>query len=367
MSRKHELQRTVWPSDAHTQVKHLVYRHYLQCWMPKILQTFREATIVDGFAGPGVYADGAPGSSVVVAQTFLEHASRSRFNVLNLICLEERPDRVEELHRQIARLPRDPRLRIRIQPPGIFANQQSRLAAVAHGGERDRPVLWILDPFDLKSLPHQAVSSCAQRARDEVLVTLFTEELHRFCERAGFDQTMTRYYGGDDWKHAVPIRGAAARTRAFAEAYGRALRRGDLLSGHFAVRVHNRSARYHLVLGTHHPAGLNCWNPVKWKLDAYTGEGASAVTAGQPDLFGQAYVGPLEKLLRSYAGTEQTWTALSAAAAKLGHLDSHLRTALTRLAEEGVAIRTRPVSARTMWPTDSVVRFFAPQEEELEP
>ncbi|MFJ1608590.1 hypothetical protein ACIOHS_35310 [Streptomyces sp. NPDC088253] len=69
MRRVDELrEQTVWKSDPHTQVKHLVYRHYLQCWMRKFLQTFPEATIVDAFAGPGVYTDGPPGSPIVVAK-----------------------------------------------------------------------------------------------------------------------------------------------------------------------------------------------------------------------------------------------------------------------------------------------------------
>lgn len=54
MGRKQELrEKTVWRSDPHTLVKHLIYRHYLDCWMPKILQKFPTATIVDAFAGPG--------------------------------------------------------------------------------------------------------------------------------------------------------------------------------------------------------------------------------------------------------------------------------------------------------------------------
>ncbi|MEV6765036.1 three-Cys-motif partner protein TcmP [Streptomyces sp. NPDC051105] len=142
MRRAEELkERTVWKSDPHTQVKHLVYRHYLQCWMGKSCQTFPEATIVDAFAGPGVYTDSPPGSPVVIARTFLEHTAYQRFNRLNLICLEERPDRVEELHRQFAKLPKAPKLHISIQPPGKFAEQQPRLSALARRPRGDpRPV-----------------------------------------------------------------------------------------------------------------------------------------------------------------------------------------------------------------------------------
>ncbi|MFE2722839.1 three-Cys-motif partner protein TcmP [Kitasatospora sp. NPDC059327] len=363
--RKQELKNEpVWRSDPHTQVKHLVYRHYLQCWMGKILQTFKEATIVDAFAGPGVYKDGPPGSPIVVAKTFLEHSARGRFNRLNLICLEERPDRVEELRRQIDLLPRDPRLRITVAEPGRAVDRQAELSALAHQGDPDRPVLWLLDPFNLKSLPFELVKACTQGRRDEVLVSLFTGELHRFCEQPAFAPVMDAYFGGGAWQSAVGKSGQVTRKEAFADAYREALGEAGLLSGHFGIQVSRDSARYHLVLATHSEAGLACWNPVKWKLDAYTGKGASAHDIAQLGLFGEADVSSLESALRAHSGMEWSWSALTSEALRLGYKEAHLRTALDDLAQEGLAFRVQPVKANTRWPHDSVVRFY--NEEDLE-
>lgn len=364
MRRVDELrERTVWRSDPHTQVKHLVYRHYLQCWMGKILQTFPEATIVDGFAGPGVYSDGPPGSSIVVAKTFLEHTAHRRFRRLNLICLEERPDRVEELQRQFAKLPRSPQLNISIQPPGTFAEWQSRLSALAHHGRAETPVLWLIDPFDLKSAPFSLIRHCLTGPRDEVLFTLFTNELHRFCQREGFDKTMTAYFGGDHWQAATIERRAGARKEAFAAAYQQGLRDEGLFTGSFGIRISNQSARYHLILATHSEAGLKCWAPVTWKLDSYSGQGASADTAETLSLFDEALVvDRLDIALRAHAGTEQRWESLSSQAARLNHMDKHLRQVLDNLAAQGLAIRVDPVKARTAWPEGCTVRFYAPED-----
>ncbi|MET7359428.1 three-Cys-motif partner protein TcmP [Streptomyces sp. NPDC005562] len=364
MRRVEELrERTTWRSDPHTQVKHLVYRHYLQCWMGKILQTFPEATVVDGFAGPGVYTDGPPGSSIVVAKTFLEHTAHRRFGRLNLICLEERADRVEELQRQFDKLPRSPQLNICVQAPGAFAEQQSRLSALAHRGRAETPVLWLIDPFDLKSAPFSLISQCLAGPRDEVLFTLFTNELHRFCQREGFDKTMTAYFGGDYWHAATIERRAGARKEAFAEAYQLGLKNQDLFTGSFGVKISNQSARYHLILATHSEAGLKCWAPVTWKLDSYSGLGASADTADALSLFDEAsVVDRLDAALRVHAGTEQQWETLSSQAARLNHMDKHLRQVLDNLAAQGLAIRVNPVKARTRWPEGCTVRFYAPED-----
>ncbi|WP_328786046.1 three-Cys-motif partner protein TcmP (plasmid) [Streptomyces canus] len=364
MRRVDELRdRTVWKSDPHTQVKHLVYRHYLQCWMGKILQTFREATIVDAFAGPGVYTDGPPGSSIVVAKTFLEHSAQRRFGRLNLICLEERPDRVEELKRQFAKLPRSPQLNISVQPPGKFADQQRQLSLLAHRGRADTPVLWLIDPFDLKSAPFSLIRQCLAGPRDEVLFTLFTNELHRFCQRENFDKAITPYFGGDHWQVATSERRPGARKEAFATAYQQGLKDQDLFTGSFGIKISNQSARYHLVLATHSEAGLKCWAPVTWKLDSYSGQGASFDTADTLSLFDEAsVVDRLDVALRAHAGTEQRWETLSSQAARLNHMDKHLRQVLDKLAAQGLAFRVDPVRARTPWPEGCTVRFYAPED-----
>ncbi|MFF4902855.1 three-Cys-motif partner protein TcmP [Streptomyces sp. NPDC001068] len=365
MGRVEELQQqTVWKSDPHTQVKHLVYRHYLQCWMAKILQKFPEATIVDCFAGPGIYSDGLAGSPIVVARTFLEHSANEKFSRLNLICLEERADRVEELRRQVAKLPRSPKLNIQVLPPGTFAEQQPRLSALAHRPRPNVPVLWLIDPFRLKSAPFSLIRQCMAGPRDEVLFTLFTNELHRFCEREHFDKAMTPYFGGDHWRAAVAgDRRARTRKEAFSAAYQDGLKALGLFSSDFGVEISSQSARYHLILATHSEAGLKCWAPMAWKLDSYSGEGASADSLDALTLFGEEAVeSRLDAALRNYAGTEQRWETLSSQAARLNYMDKHLRKSLSDLASKGLAFRVSPVDARSAWPEGCTVRFYAPQD-----
>lgn len=365
MSRKQELrEKTVWRSDPHTLVKHLVYRHYLECWMPKILQKFPTATIVDGFAGPGVYEDGPVGSPLLVAKTFLNHAAYARFNSLRILCLEQRPDRVDRLRAEIAALGPTPKLQMTVLAPGEFAAQQPSLSQVAHGDRpNNTPVLWLLDPFNIKSLPFHRVADCLSGRYDEAVVTFFTEEMHRFCTREGFDQTLDEHFGSRDWRAAAHQRGEGHRKDALVNAYRRSLETcKGVLTEQFGVQVRNTTPRYSLIFATHSEYGLKCWNPVKWKLDSYSGSGASAGTIMQPDLFGTSVIDELSDLLRTHAGTEQTWTRLVAEAVRAGYLEKHLREALDGLAAEGVAIRVEPVEARSPWPDNSVVRFYAPED-----
>ena len=55
-----------------------------------------------------------------------------------------------------------------------------------------------------------------------------------------------------------------------------------------------------------------------------------------------------------------SFAVLSAEAQRLGFLDTHLRTELNRLAEEGIAVRESPLKPRSRWPEDALVRFYDP-------
>ncbi|MPY49592.1 class I SAM-dependent methyltransferase [Streptomyces acidicola] len=112
-------------------------------------------------------------------------------------------------------------------------------------------MLRLFDPFDLKSAPYALIRQCLAGPRDEVLVTLFANELHRFCRRENFDKTMTPYFGADHWQAAVPERPAGARKEAFPMAYQQGLREQGLFTAGFGIRISNQSTHYRWR-GDHH-------------------------------------------------------------------------------------------------------------------
>ena len=68
---------TIWRLDPHTLGKHKVLREYLNQWFPIMGMTNRKILFIDGFAGPGEYLDGEPGSPIIAIDSFLEHKSRN--------------------------------------------------------------------------------------------------------------------------------------------------------------------------------------------------------------------------------------------------------------------------------------------------
>ena len=59
---------TIWPIEPHTAAKHQILRKYLDAWLP-ILGTYNNRMLyIDGFAGPGEYTGGEPGSPIIALE-----------------------------------------------------------------------------------------------------------------------------------------------------------------------------------------------------------------------------------------------------------------------------------------------------------
>lgn len=69
---------TVWTLEDHTLAKHRILRGYLEAWLPIMGSWCPRLVLVDGFAGPGIYKKGEPGSPIVMLNAYLKHTARDR-------------------------------------------------------------------------------------------------------------------------------------------------------------------------------------------------------------------------------------------------------------------------------------------------
>lgn len=263
--RPRQLDETVWPIEPHTTLKHLAYRVYLQCWMAKILTKFEYATIVDAFSGPGVYMAGQPGSPVVAARAFLEHKNLARFGRLRILCCEEREDRLARLRQEIQKLPDSRALEVVLLTPGSFDERIEEVGLRSHSPKSAYPVLWILDPFNIKSVSMSHLKKCLAGLRDEVVLTFFVDEMYRFAEKnPNMAPALTRQYGNDSWHRALSKTGELAQKQAFTSLFCSVLEESaEVLTRSFGVCAKNSTSRYELVFATHSDKGLE-WPSVSY-------------------------------------------------------------------------------------------------------
>jgi three-Cys-motif partner protein len=328
--------------------------------MAKILQKFKVAAIVDAFSGPGIYKQGDPGSPIVIARSYLEHRHLPRFGHLRILCCEKRQDRVDRLNLEIQKLPPSPGLSFDVRPPGDFESIADDLVERSHLDGPGTPVLWIIDPFDIKSVGMDTIRKCLANRRDELILTFFVNEMHRLAEKnPNMAPALDRHFGDNSWRSALPMTTESNRKEAFSTLFDAALRKDrSLRSGRLGIRVSNHTSRYDLVFATHSDSGLECWNNMAWRVDRVSGRGMSIESAQEPDLFGEPVTARLYDAIAGLAGTETSWNALVSLALRLNFKETHLRQVLDSLNRAGLAIRTEPLLSKSDWPTDCKVRIY---------
>lgn len=93
----------IWRVDPHTLAKHEILRRYLDAWFPIMSKWNRRLIFFDGFAGPGIYQNGEPGSPLIALQHLIEHSAFARFSTgteyIFSFC-EPDPERLASLERE---------------------------------------------------------------------------------------------------------------------------------------------------------------------------------------------------------------------------------------------------------------------------
>ena len=99
---------TTWTRERHTTAKHTLIRTYLKAWFPIISRFGREERVIflDGFAGPGIYDDGEPGSPIIALETLLTHRNFGTLEetTFEFLFVEKDADRIERLKSEVAGL-----------------------------------------------------------------------------------------------------------------------------------------------------------------------------------------------------------------------------------------------------------------------
>ncbi|MCX5042453.1 three-Cys-motif partner protein TcmP [Aldersonia sp. NBC_00410] len=359
VTRREDLRsQTDYKSDPHTRLKHAFYRRYIACWMGKVLQGrwAKPGTIIDGFAGSGMYSDGLDGSAIMTAKLFREHICRPNFQPLTYVTNDLDPRRCEALDGRMKGLPLDDGIQHVPVGPKKFEDIVGEVRQ--KHAPRGKQALWIIDPYGLKQIPWSIVSETVTVPKNDAVITFMADEAHRYRTNPAMVSVMGSLYGDDSWKN-VPDRLTTAQSKAaLVKLYCDKLEALGCHTSSFDVDVARRYTRYSLIFATHHQAGLECWNSAKWSADPTSGRGASAATAFQPSLL-EPDIQPLIDDFRKRIGVHD-FTALVSRAQILGHTEPHVRTALDELFREGLVVRLSPATApkNSPWPATCRIRIF---------
>lgn len=274
---------TVWPAEPHTLAKHAILRRYLDAWFPilsrqshRLREPSREILFIDGFAGPGEYERGEPGSPVIALKAALEHSVR--FPILvRLLFIEDREDRHRHLQGVLGaykeQISNSKNVRLSLPTQGkcdmILATILDRYEKE---GKRFGPALAFLDQFGYSAVSMELIKRILAYPQCEVFSYLDYKDMNRWITDPAKADSFSRTYGGEEWRDAIRLPERERRTFLL-ETYKNMLETRANVKYVSAFAMFNRSDQllYWLLFCTNNLRGLEEMKTAMWTVDQ-TGE-----------------------------------------------------------------------------------------------
>lgn len=260
---------TLWPLGEHTPGKHLILQGYLKAWYPILGMTQDRIAFIDGFAGPGEYEDGEPGSPIIALRTLREHASKGKFGAeILFFFVEDREDRVRHLERLVE-----------IEKAGL---PEKCSAAIVHGKfdktmagwldtidehqARLAPCFLMVDPFGVSDTPMSIIQRVLRHPKSEVYISFMYESINRFKTTPEFEAHLDALFGCPEWRGGIDIGDLEEKKDFFFTLYRNQLKRaGAVYVLHFELYRGNRLI-YAIFFGTKHLLGCDRMKQAIWKV-----------------------------------------------------------------------------------------------------
>jgi len=363
----------LWELDDHTRAKHRVLRAYLHAWIPVMGQQALKVgnfssprlLLVDGFAGPGRYVGGAPGSPLIMLDAVVSHRAFPRLAKVTFIYLfiEQDSRRVAHLREELAKVNLPSNIEVRVEE-GAFEKRFGAIVDDITGKRRTLvPTFAFIDPFGYSAASMSLTGRFLDFPRSEALFFLPLSFIHRFVGRAGQEHALDALFDSDRWREAIPLEGSERRTFLIGLFEKQLMSQGNVKHVK-SFELHTRDGNdYRLVFATGHDRGLELMKEALWSVDPVAGTSYAAHSeTGQLVLFGpQVDTRPLLEELRAAFGNRWfTTTEAEQVTLRTDFLASrHLKKMTLLVAEQQGGLEVvRAAGARAGTFTDTVRMRF---------
>ena len=368
----------LWNRDEHTKAKHELLLAFFVKWVSIHSSYFAGQSggglvrIYDGFAGPGVYADGASGSPLILMRALCTNANLMQrwANVrYDVHFVEKHTERAAMLQTKLDEFERA----MRERGPGWSDRVQWTVTCGRYEEHVPQPIgepsalFLFLDPFGYSHAPMELTRDLIQQPKSDTLIFLPLSFVNRFKNRAGQETALDRFFGTREWRD-VPD--GPQRPAILLELFEQQLRTAGLRwVGAFRLKP-DPSNEYFIVGGSGHLKG---WASIKegfWAIDPVNGReyrSPKPAAPGQQQLdfveppTPKPNTAPLRELLRGRFGGEP-FTVEQAMQLTAGSrfLDTHLkRLTLAPAEKDGAIVVERPAGARQFKEGKGITMRFA--------
>ncbi|OBA38985.1 three-Cys-motif partner protein TcmP [Gordonia sp. 852002-51296_SCH5728562-b] len=309
---KTDSQPTIWRQQPHTKAKHDILTRYLGAWFGIFGRSrFHQAVnLLDGFAGPGTYENGEPGSPILAITTLLSHRdfdsySDTRFN---FVFNERDPARYSSLtdvvtNTQAARAPWPANVRVAVRNDD-FQDLARQLLDSIGPNKQLAPTFAFIDPFGYRDVPMSTIRDLVSHRSCELFIYFDFNSVNRFATAGNVDEHFSALFGCDEFKNAPPE--GLARAQFIHDLYEKQLRKECDFAHVCSFRMINSSGHTgsYLFFCTRDDQAYDKMKQAMWALAPGGAYAFDDRLAGQEVLFGNdANTGPLQdELAQHFAG-----------------------------------------------------------------
>lgn len=344
---------TVWEMQEQTVAKHLVLQAYLNGWLPILGRWNDRLLFVDGFAGPGQYEAGEPGSPLIALDCIRRHKEQGerilRDVEVVLLFIEDKVARAKHLESLLKqeRLPSHTSYNVW---QGTFQDHMNDLLDYIDKQSAElAPAFVMIDPFGVKGSPMKLIERILRNDKCECMISFMYEPIRRFRQHPGFKLNLDELYGTEEWQRSDEMNDEEARKLYLHDLYK------TQLKAHGAEHVvsfelWNRSKYvYTIYFASGSLKGCDLMKQSIWKVDPTGGYKPRWYTGRQQMLFDTS-TEPLVEQLRDRFGHRPTpiedIEAFVMSDETIYHKGHLRRKTLGPLEKEGRISVSRPLGAR---------------------
>jgi three-Cys-motif partner protein len=274
-----------WPIAPHTAVKHEIYRRYLNSWFEILLTSrnaFRSVTYAEGYAGPGIYQGGEPGSPIHALKALMaSEKMRACSRPVSMVFVDQEPKCTKLLTERLVAAGMDTDATGAEETlTGTFGGRAGSTAVtIARGACADRflgqldaveawgkPILAVLDTWGLPTFPFEVLQRVAANRASEVIVTFGPQHFIRFHADKGPEAD--EMFGWDPaWRQVAAMADGETKKRHLLNAYRTAVSRAGFAYLVDFELVDIRGESIYLIFGTNDRKGLSVMKEAMWNVD----------------------------------------------------------------------------------------------------
>ena len=297
----------LWKKEEQTEGKHLVLKYYLNGWLPILGKSHGRILYIDGFAGPGEYSGGQPGSPLIALECIRKHRSKSRLKNVEIKCLfmESDINYANHLNMILKEQKVIPNVEWQVHV-GKFDNHM--IAILDYLEEQKKslaPSFVMIDPFGIKGNRMELIQRILANRRSECLISFMYEPIRRFHKQPEFETPLNELFGTTKWKKCLKIKDSNTKKQFLHDLFKKQLKKYGAKYVIFFELLRGGRHVYTMYFATNHPKGCNLMKQALWMAEP-SGSFAIRGYAAQQKILFEPDMGPLAQQLKSRFGNSDT-------------------------------------------------------------